>query len=345
YMLTGDSKYKEWLLDYVDAWLERMEANDGIIPTNVGLDGRIGGAADGKWYGGVYGWGFSPVVPQTGIRADRNRVERGQVGFINALLLTGDRKYMTAWGNMLDQVNSHSRQIEGKTQYPRMYGDNGWYAFQPTPWSSGALECYFFTYDPQDKARVHNNEWITFLDGEDEDYPERSMKADFARIRDKIEAMHQDQTTPDTRLADDPMEFNPATVGTLRQLMMAGLDPGRGGALLHCRLRYFDTINHRAGIPQDVGALIDEMTADHVAVTLVNLDQIHGKELIVQTGAYAEHQCSSVEINGQHFSVDQPHFTVRLSPGAGARLIIRNRRFVNDPTILFPWDQSSNIRK
>ena len=45
-MLTGEQKYQDWLLDYVDAWLERMPANGSIIPTNVGLDGTIGGECE-----------------------------------------------------------------------------------------------------------------------------------------------------------------------------------------------------------------------------------------------------------------------------------------------------------
>ena len=52
YMLTGEIKYRKWLLEYVDAWRERMIDNDGIIPSNIGLDGTIGGETDGKWYGG-----------------------------------------------------------------------------------------------------------------------------------------------------------------------------------------------------------------------------------------------------------------------------------------------------
>ena len=47
------------MLEYVDAWRQRILDNDGIIPTNIGLDGKIGSAAGGKWYGGVYGWGFT----------------------------------------------------------------------------------------------------------------------------------------------------------------------------------------------------------------------------------------------------------------------------------------------
>ena len=45
-----------------------MIDNGGIIPTNIGLDGTIGGACGGKWYGGVYGWGFSVIDPATGGR-------------------------------------------------------------------------------------------------------------------------------------------------------------------------------------------------------------------------------------------------------------------------------------
>ncbi len=45
YMLTGDAKYRAWALSYLDAWVERAAANGGILPSIVGLDGRIGGPA------------------------------------------------------------------------------------------------------------------------------------------------------------------------------------------------------------------------------------------------------------------------------------------------------------
>ena len=32
--------------------VERTAANDGIVPSNIGLDGTIGGECDGKWWGG-----------------------------------------------------------------------------------------------------------------------------------------------------------------------------------------------------------------------------------------------------------------------------------------------------
>src|SRR4029077_9506542 len=88
-MLDHDTEYSKWLLEYVDAWAERTRANGGVIPSKIGLDGRIGGP-EGKWYAGVYGWGFSVVVPQTGELAHRNTTHLGLIGFGNAFLLTGD---------------------------------------------------------------------------------------------------------------------------------------------------------------------------------------------------------------------------------------------------------------
>ena len=43
YFATGDQKYKKWVTTYVDGWLDRMKQNNGIIPTFVDLDGKIGG--------------------------------------------------------------------------------------------------------------------------------------------------------------------------------------------------------------------------------------------------------------------------------------------------------------
>lgn len=339
YMLTGESKYKDWLLEYVDAWVERTAANGGIMPSNIGLDGEIGSATDGKWYGGVYGWGFSVEVPQTGTLAHRNNVKRGVIGLINAYLLTGDRRYIDAWTNMIDKINAQGKEVNGRMAYPTMYGDQGWYNFMPRPWDYGALDCAYLTCDPADLARVESDSWLKYLRGENPNFPEQSLRREFEAIRRKVAGMREDTTTPDTRLADDPMRFNPATVTALRQLMTAGLDPGRSGALLHCRLRYFDPDQKRAGIPADCAALIDRMTADQVAVTLVNVSQTAAHTLVVQAGAYAEHQFTSVEIDGQAVAVGDSQFEFHLAPGCGARLVISNERYANQPSLAFPWDR------
>jgi len=55
YLLTGEAKYRDWIVDYVDAWMARAQQNGGLLPDNVGLSGQVGETLHGKWYGGLYG--------------------------------------------------------------------------------------------------------------------------------------------------------------------------------------------------------------------------------------------------------------------------------------------------
>ncbi len=336
YMLTGELKYKQWLLEYVDAWVERTEANGGIIPSNIGLDGSIGGACDGKWYGGCYGWGFTTTVPQTGEPAHRNSIYRGIAGFGNALLVTGDQRYVDVWRNMLDTIAANQKEIDGQVMYPHMYGDDGWYCYRPQPYSQGALDVYYWSMERENLKRLSMNGWIGFLEGRNPDYPMKALEHDLSTIRRKIQEMRQDTTTPDTRLSDDPMPFNPAAVQTLIELMLGGLMP-RHGEPLHCRVRYFDPIHRRAGIPEDVAALVEKLTDDTVTLTLVNVNQVDERTVAIQGGAYAEHQFTSAVVDGKNISIDNSSFTIRLAPGAGSSMVIRMNRYANQPTLAFPW--------
>ncbi|HKB40336.1 MAG TPA: hypothetical protein VKD72_28150, partial [Gemmataceae bacterium] len=135
-------------------------------------------------------------------------------------------------------------------------------------------------------------------------------------------------------------KFNPASVTSLIELALGGIPPGRLGAILHCRVRYFDPIARRAGLPPDVAALLEKLTADQVIMTLVNVNQVEPRTVVVQAGGYGEHQFATVTAEGQKTTVDSVHFAVRLAPGAGGRLVIPMRRFVNAPTMTFPWDRS-----
>ena len=178
-LATGEVKYKKWIVDYMDAWLERMKRNNGIIPSFVDLDGKIGGP-DGKWWGNAYGWGFSPVNPVTGRREDRNRIPRALVGFNNALWVTGDSKYIDAWRTMIDAVNANATTVNGRKQYPTMYGPNGWYGWQAQPWNVGALEVWYWSMKPEDLERAGgNNPWIAYLEGQNAGYPETALRAIF----------------------------------------------------------------------------------------------------------------------------------------------------------------------
>src|SRR5262249_633189 len=162
YLATGEEKYRKWILEYMVAWLGRMKQNHGIIPSKVGLDGKVGGA-DGKWWGNVYGWGFSPFNPVTGRRENRNRIPRALVGFNNALWVSGDQKYVDAWRHMTDAVNANGKMVKGRVQYPTMHGDQGWYGWADRPWGVGALEVWYWSMKAEDLKRVPPDEWVSYL--------------------------------------------------------------------------------------------------------------------------------------------------------------------------------------
>ena len=339
YMLTGNAKYKKWLLEYVDAWRDRTIKNNGIIPTNIGLDGKIGSSAGGKWYGGVYGWGFTVEVPQTKRLAHRNTHYLGLVGFGNAYLLTGEDKYLDVWRKMSDKINAQGKMIGKRMMVPRMYGEKGWYDFHPQKYSHGASDIWYWSMKKSDRERAAKSAWMSYLNGKNEDYPVKALRADFAAIRRKVQGMRADRTTPDTRLADDPMRFNPATVQTLNHLMLGGMPQGRSGQVLHCRVRYFDPIKRRAGIPQDVAALVEKLENDRTVLTLVNVNQLQSRTVQIQAGGYGEHCIIAVEWNGKTRIVNDSLITVRLAPGCGAKLDIGMRRYCNQPTLLLPWSE------
>lgn len=340
YLLTHEERYRRWLLEYVDAWSERAARNNDVLPSNVGPDGRIGGGAGGKWYGGVYGWGFTVTEPQTGKRVHRNTVRLGVVGFGNAYLLTGDGRYLDTWRRMLDRVNGQGKVVDGRTVYPHMYGDHGWYDFTPEQYFHGALELWYWSMDPGDLKRLPADPWVAYLQGQNPGYPEEALRAEFDVVRRKVAGMRADTTTPDTRLADDPLPYSPATVGNLVRIMLGGLHAERATVWpLHCRVRYFDPGRRRAGLPEDVGALVEKLEADRTVLTLVNVNQVEPRTVILQAGGYGEHEWTELRCNGRVVPAASRLLAVRLEPGAGARLTLGTKRYVNRPTLAHPWDR------
>jgi hypothetical protein len=194
----------------------------------------------------------------------------------------------------------------------------------------------------EDRARLAGNRWINFLEGRDADYAVDALQASLDHVRRKMEAMRQDTSTSDTRLSDDMNRINPATTEALTELMLGGLPTGRVGFPLHCRLRYFDAGCRRAGLPEGVAALVEGMTADQVTVTLVNVDSVEERTVVVQGGAYAEHKFTGVTVGGRvgdDWPLAGSAFAVRLAPGCGATLRIEMERYANPPTLAFPWDR------
>lgn len=120
------------------------------------------------------------------------------------------------------------------------------------------------------------------------------------------------------------------------ELKLGGLPSRHIGVAWYPRVRYFDLDRGRAGIPEDVASLVDSMSEDEVTVTFVNLSPVQHHALVLQAGAYAEHQFTAVQVDGNVTPLDKPAITVELAPGSGARLTLEMKRYANPPTHAFP---------
>ena len=232
-----------------------------------------------------------------------------------------------------------------------MYGDQGFYSYQPGKYRKNFLEIYALSMKPSDRARCEETGWYHFLEGKNPDYPVKALHAGLTHMRKRMEEVAADNTSPDMRLADSALEYNPASIMALTQLIEGGLyiqhgswartSPSQGGTLLFARLRHFDPERRRAGLPPDVAVLVDSWSDDGLTATIVNVSPSQARSMIVQGGAYGEHQIVSVSDGKTTLDVNARHFPVRLAPGAGARLTIRMKRFANDPTLAFPWEATA----
>ncbi len=344
FMLAGDPRYRDWITAYMDKWVERTDANGGIIPTIVGTDGVVGSPCGGRWYGGVYGWGFTVSVPGSEQKAHRPFFShRAPYGFGNALLLTGDRRYVETWRGVIQAVNANRRQGPNGPEYPRMFGDNGWYEYRADPFQDGAEEILYWSHDATGLPAATRSEWNRFLAGDNPGWPEEALRRDLEEVRSRMEGVRADPSTPDTRLSDDMNHLNPACTDALTRTMLGGLPTGRVGYPLHCQLRYFDPEVRRAGLPPDVGSLVHAMDDEGIEVELVNLNVRESRTVQVQLGAYGEHAVADLRlVDGRQIDRDtlgerDSVFEVVLEPGCGGRLALGLSRYCRWPTLAFPW--------
>jgi hypothetical protein len=354
YMLTHDRKYKDWVVEYVNAWKERAQACGGNIPSNVGLDGKPGGEHGGQWWKGTYGWNFTIFDGELQETAHRNYLTAGSwPGFSNALLLTGDQAYVDVLRRQMDNIYAQKKVVNGQTLLPQMYGDPrgykydgspSWYHYTSNLFEDRLTEIYLWSMDRKDLERVPKTDWVGFLGGTDPDYPVRALQADFEHIRGRLEEMRADPTTPDTRLADWLLGFSPAATDTLVNLTIGGYFANGRIWTLHSRFRHFDPVARRAGLPGDVAALVEKLEAGSATLTLVNVNPVEPRTVIVQAGGYGEHRFDSVSVNGQSTAIGGPLLTVRLEPGSGARMTFRMTRYCNQPTLAHPWDRGWMVK-
>jgi len=349
-MYSGEPKYRQWIEEYVQAWIERTRSNGGILPDNVGPSGKIGENMDGKWWGGYYGWRWPHGL--------FNQIEATLIGGTNAYLVSGDAKYLELPRSVLQVVQREARVENGRAVVPHRHADRGWYDYRPIH-PAHLVYLWHVSQDPQDHRRIeeltrgssrdtlayrkgkgdweHAGPWLAFVEGRNSDYPLQILKATYAETLRRLEVIRRDRTVPGERNVHHWQERNPVVLEALVQLTLGCPNHVYHGGLLHSRLFYFDPVRKRPGLPPDVAALVDRITPDGVSVELVNVNPTQPRDVIVQAGAFGEHGFTTVRHGDQTLEVKGKHLLVRLRPAARGRLELGMMRYVHRPSYAFPW--------
>ncbi|MCW5850191.1 MAG: hypothetical protein KIT87_08915 [Anaerolineae bacterium] len=356
YIWTGEDRYRAWVLDYLDAWADRIQANGGLCPDNVGPNGHIGELMGGKWWGGYYGWqwphGFMSIIQPLTIAA------------MNAVLLTGDLGYLDIPRGQMDRMLELGRVENGQLLIPHRHTDQGWTAYRP-PQPEFPLQLWYISQSDQDRARldqfperattwrdvlpgrgkgddIHIAPWYCYLQGDNPDYPQRILDAQWTEILARMDRMRGDDGDPETWDVHHWQDINPVHTEGLIQLACGGPQIIYHGGLLHVRLRPFDANARRPGLPPDTAALVHDLGPDHVIVTLTNTSVLHPRRLVLQAGAFGEHSFTDVTVlsgeaePGQREDVHTKHLPVTLPPGRAITLRLGMRRYVNQPSYTNP---------
>jgi len=328
YLYTGDDKYKQWVLDYTEAWIDRAKKNGGVIPDNVGPTGKPGEQRKGEWWGALYGWqsrGFKQIAHGMTIAVEC------------AQLLTGDSGYLEFLRSHINLLLEHSMKGEdGQLLTPMKYGKipaadqvaaqhavqqgrpkeaPGWFEHAPIVVQE-AVALYHASMSRQDYeliARIRSGDvrrkwdgvksegeknagdsemWrFQYYDGKLPNWPERLMEAELASLNRVYHSMVNDHRDVETIIRENRFALQSQCVATkgLIQMTMGCPQPVYNGGLVQATVRYFDADRARPGLPQDVAALVDELSGDRVGVQLVNTSRSETRRLIVQAGAYGEH--------------------------------------------------------
>ncbi|MGC9349711.1 MAG: hypothetical protein ACP5JG_16350 [Anaerolineae bacterium] len=355
YLYTGEERYKQWVLDYLDAWRERAERNDGILPDNIGPNAEIGELMDGKWWGGYYGWRW-PHGAWTLLEATLIAGE-------NSMLLTGDPSWLDLHRSQNDVLWDRRKDEDGVTLVPYRHSDSGWLDYRPMQ-ARHYAHVYFMTRDPEDLARVKNRfpnreawysapprfgksghfwpeRWFGYMLGENPDFPDQVLEHTYDCMQQRLDKIDNDDwKNLESWDVHHWQDLNPVVPEGLIQMAMGTPAAVYHGGLLQATVRYFDPVRERPGLPKDVAALVEAIEPDGFTLSLVNTNPLAGREVLVQAGSFGEHVFRTVSTaDGEAIpvTVDDKVFRVTLGPWSQVRLYVKMDRFVNQPTYAFPW--------
>ena len=256
-------------------------------------------------------------------------------------LLTGERRYVDLWRRMLDLVNANAKEEDGEVVYPHMYGrldrldrlqqggtiddlpaegPEGWYEFRPEQVRAGRRRAVLLDARPFARStscprrRAGCGTWTARTSRIPKTACRPTSKTlrtqGRADARRRSHAGHDDVGRPERHQPGDDGRAGPAD---------AGWPPGRPERLpaaLPAALLRSRPAPGRAARSRSA-RWWSASTEDEVTVQLVNLDPVTERTVIVQGGAYAEHQIT--DRPGRRAARGRRRSITRTSPSGSRR--------------------------
>lgn len=332
WLVTGDDKYRTWVLDYVGAWVERAQQNEGLPPDTIGLNGKVGEHINGKWYGGMYGWtwphGFYNIGMACTVAASCAYLMSGEEGYLELPRVLIDRmmdlgeqrkpnqKKMSLYHHWIGDFAMGRRRRS--FMIPHRYTDSGWFDYQPMMVNL-PMALLNITGAEEDRRRIesvrelkscqwahytasrgkedigHEKPWHAFISGSNPDYPEQALRGTLSQVYHRIQQIREDETDPRDNHIHWWQQLNPVTTETLVQLTLGAPQIIYNGGLLLAPIRHFDGGSKRPGLPPDVSALVHSVKNNRLDLELVNLNAWEDRIAVVQAGSLGEHRFTSAK--------------------------------------------------
>ena len=282
--------------------------------------------------GGYYGWRWP--------HGARTIVEPALVAGSCAALMTGDLSWLDLARSQMDMLWEQRREEDGVLKVPTRRGDRGWFDYRvPDPYLYIHL-CYLSQSD-EDQARLDEvfpersnfgrvaddwgsskagicppKPWFLFTEGLNPDYPEEVIESTIRSVSSSLDRLDADDSDPETRECYHFQNMNPVLPEGLVQMAMGTPAAIYNGGLLQAHVRYFDPRQQRPGLPAHVAALVDDVAADAVSLTLVNTDPVEGRPVLLQAGSFGEHDFTEARIEvegGEDQRIELPQNKTILS--------------------------------
>jgi hypothetical protein len=256
---------------------------------------------------------------------------------------------------------------------PNRHGDGGWHDYRPEN-PTCAIALWSLTHDEADRERVeriragsdwtavdprrgkgeynHAAPWYAYIRGEFPGYPDAIMAFTYEELHRRLSAIRDDNGDPAEWDVHHWQDLNPVATEALVQLTLGAPQTLYHGGLLHCPLRYFDPEARRPGLPEDVAARVEAVTADSVEVRLANLHPLQSRAITLWAGAFGEHEFTALDAKpSADATMETPssrtndpfpasrEIAVHLPPGAETSLRLGLKRYQHRPSYARPWDR------